>query len=63
MKSTSGAWVVVFLMQFLISSCQYLDFAKRPRAAAYSESIYGSYMLGAREANVSNHNSTDKPNS
>lgn len=39
-------------MQFLIPSCQYLEYAERPQAAAYSGSIYGSYMLGAREANV-----------
>lgn len=51
-KSTSVALVVVFLMRFLIPSCQYLEFAGRPQAAADSGSIYGSYMLGAREANV-----------
>lgn len=49
MKSTSVALVVVFL----IPSCQYLEFAGRPQAAAAgSASIYGSYMLDAREANV-----------
>lgn len=51
-KSTSVALVVVFLMRFLIPSCQYLEYAERPQAAANSGSIYGSYRLGAREANV-----------
>lgn len=52
-KSTSVALLVVFLMQFLIPSCQYLEYAERPQAAAaFSGSIYVSYMLGAREANV-----------
>lgn len=51
-KSTSVTLAVVFLMQFLIPSCRYLGSAERPQAAAYSGSIYGSYMLGAREANV-----------
>lgn len=52
MKSTSVALVVVFLMRFLIPSCQYLEYAERPQAAANSGSIYGSYRLGAKEANV-----------
>lgn len=39
-------------MPFLMPSCQYLEFADRPQAATYFGSIYGSYMLGAREANV-----------
>lgn len=52
MKSTSVALVVVFLMQFLMPSCQYLEYAERPQAAACPGSLYGSYMLGARQANV-----------
>lgn len=52
MKSTLVALVVVFLTEFLIASCQYLEYAERPQAATFSAYIYGSYILGAREANV-----------
>lgn len=60
-KSTSVALAVGWLMPFLIPSCQYLEFAGRPQAAACSGSIYGSCMLGAREANAWNHSPTDNP--
>lgn len=62
-QSASVALLGAFWMKFWMPSCQDLECPEKPQAAVFLGGIYDFYMLGAREANVWNHNSADKPNS